>query len=327
VSEYHIEVVQIGPVTPHPNADALDITTVHGGYPCVIRRGEFREGDRAVYLPVDSVVPTTHPRFAFLDREGSGKPSRIKAMRLRGEFSMGLLVPADPAWPVGMDVAEVLGVTRYEPPEPVAPGGDDERDPGVMVHYDLEPLRRFGALFVPGEEVIVTEKIHGESWRAFHDGSRLWVGSHGRFKAPGAGNRWWIPARAHELEKGLARHPRVGIHCEVYGYTGGFPYDSPSRAPRIRLFDVMDLHGRRWLNYDEACVVAADLGVPTVPLLYRGPWSTSLLDLANGPSTLNPAHVREGIVVRPVKERYDMTAGRAVLKMQGESFHLRGAKR
>lgn len=321
MSEFHPEVVQLGPIEPHPNADALDITMVHGGYPCIIRRGEYREGDRAVYLPVDSVVPTTDPRFAFLDPDG--KPTRIKAKRLRGIFSMGLLVPADPGWPVGMDVADVLGVTRYEPPEPVAPNGDDESDPGAMVCYDLEALRRYAGAFVPGEEVVVTEKIHGESWRAFHDGTRLWVGSRGRFKKPDAGNRWWIPAREHGLEEGLARHPHLGLHCEIYGYTGGFPYDSPNRAPRIRLFDVMDLRARRWLDYDDACAVAADLGVPLVPLLHRGPWSPDLLALANGRSTLNPGHVREGIVVRPARERHDLTAGRVVLKMQGEDFHLR----
>lgn len=327
MSEFHVVVVRVGTIEKHPNADTLSMTQIYGGYPVLFRNGEFQEGDLAVYIPVDSLVPTTNERFAFLG-EGSSKPARIKARRLRGIFSMGLLTSAEPSWQEGQEVHELLGITKYEPPEDLAPNGEDESDPGRMVTYDLEALRRYGGdLLVPGEEVVVTEKIEGESWRAFHNGERLFVGSRTRWKKPSdPPSKWWIPAIAHKLEERLARHVGLGIHCEIYGYTGGFPYDSPNRAPRIRLFDVMDLTARRWLDHDDACAVAADLGVPTVPLLYRGPWSPDLLALANGRSTLNPQHVREGIVVRPIKERYHFEFGRVVLKMQGEDYHLRGKK-
>ena len=53
--EHTIEVVRLGPVRPHGNADSLDITDVHGGYPCVVKRGSFSEGDLAAYVPIDSI--------------------------------------------------------------------------------------------------------------------------------------------------------------------------------------------------------------------------------------------------------------------------------
>jgi hypothetical protein len=34
-------------------------------------------------------------------------------------------------------------------------------------------------------------------------------------------------------------------------------------------------------------------------------------------------HVREGFVVRPVRERYDPAVGRVILKLHGEGFHTR----
>jgi hypothetical protein len=59
-------VVQVGAVTPHPNADRLDIIHAlavagEGGYPCLVKRGAFAPGDLAVYIPVDLVVPDELP--------------------------------------------------------------------------------------------------------------------------------------------------------------------------------------------------------------------------------------------------------------------------
>jgi hypothetical protein len=48
---------------------------------------------------------------------------------------------------------------------------------------------------------------------------------------------------------------------------------------------------------------------------------------AEGKSTVDPRRVREGFVVRPVKERYDMLGcGRVILKLHGEGFLTRGQK-
>ena len=56
MSEFHVQVVQVGPVTKHPNADSLSCSEVDG-YPVIFRTGDYVEGDRAVYVPVDAIVP------------------------------------------------------------------------------------------------------------------------------------------------------------------------------------------------------------------------------------------------------------------------------
>jgi hypothetical protein len=59
-------------------------------------------------------------------------------------------------------------------------------------------------------------------------------------------------------------------------------------------------------------------------VLHRGPWSAALCALAEGPTVIGEgAHVREGFVVRPVRERVDRRAGRVVLKLHGEGYLLR----
>jgi len=83
----------------------------------------------------------------------SEKKRRIRAKRLRGEWSEGLLMPLSdftykfvrergnnsdlPVWKVngeeieeGMDLAKTLGITHYVPPEEPELSGDDEHGPG-----------------------------------------------------------------------------------------------------------------------------------------------------------------------------------------------------
>lgn len=68
-TEHEVRVVRLGEIRRHENADSLGITEVDGR-PCILRLGEWSEGDLAVYVPIDSLCPTTDPRFAFLGNGG-----------------------------------------------------------------------------------------------------------------------------------------------------------------------------------------------------------------------------------------------------------------
>lgn len=170
MTDFHVEIVRLGKIEKHPNADALDITFVHGetGYPCIIKKDSFNEGDLAVYIPVDTTLPD-RPEFAFLDPKDR---RRLKAKKLRGFFSMGLVIPIPPDLAdvvEGEDVAERLGITKYEPKVSSGAhskilGGDCEPDPEHFTFHrytDIEPLRRNARVLTEGEEVVLTEKTHG----------------------------------------------------------------------------------------------------------------------------------------------------------------------
>jgi RNA ligase (TIGR02306 family) len=318
MSEFHVEVVEIGAIEPHPNADALDITHVRGEYPVCIRKGEFKPGDRAVYLPIDSIV-RTDGMFAFL---GPAPTARIKAKRLRGVFSMGLLVKADPSWPVGMNVQAELGVEKHDPEQHITVGGEDERDPGFLpVYTDIEGFRRYPNVLRDGEEVVITEKIHGANGRWLYRDGRLWVGSHKRIKREDSTNLWWRAAQKYDLAKRLEPYSGIAIYGEVFGQVQDLKYGTEQGEIRLALFDAMDTNTRRYLDADAFLRLAERLCLPVVPPLYRGPWSRSLLELAEGKSSI-AGHVREGFVVRPVKERVEHM-GRVILKMVGEGYLTR----
>jgi RNA ligase (TIGR02306 family) len=111
MSTHRVEVVKLGPVRKHPNADSLGLVDVWG-YTCAVRIGEWKTGDLAAYIEPDYVVPDDE-RFAFLKGH-----RRIKPVRLRGQWSQGLLVRPPDGAVEGDDVMAALGVERYEPPEP-----------------------------------------------------------------------------------------------------------------------------------------------------------------------------------------------------------------
>jgi RNA ligase (TIGR02306 family) len=329
MSEFHVEVVRLGEIEKHPNADSLGIASVNG-YPVIVRLGEYQPGDLAVYVPVDAVVPEDDPRWVFL-----GKHRRITAKRLRGVFSMGLLTPAEPDMQEGENVQARMRIEKYltlvERGELVPSGGgastpDPEQaaDPGILPVYDLEGLRRYSGIIQEGEEVVLTEKLHGASARyVYHDGA-LYVGSHKKFKKPDGQSQWAEVARRYKLAKWLSLVPGVAIYGEVFGQVQDLKYGAGPGEVRLALFDAYDVRERRFLDYDDFAELAETLGLPTVPVIHRGPWSDTLRDLACGQTTVSgAAHCREGFVVRPVRERIDRRIGRVVLKLVGEDYLLR----
>lgn len=162
MSESYCQVIELGKIGSHPNADLLEITQVMNAYPCIVKKGDFKEGEKAVYISVDMLVPTKDPRFSFLTENEDKEFVRIKAKKLRGIFSMGLLIKAEESWELGQDVREFLGVKKYEPDAHFVLQGENESDKsGMPVYTDIEGFRKYKNLFDEGEEVVITEKLHG----------------------------------------------------------------------------------------------------------------------------------------------------------------------
>lgn len=332
-TEHDVRVVRLGDVIKHPNADTLSITEVDGR-PCVVKSGLWKPGDMAVYIPIDSMVPVDDERFSWLKKkpEQTGKV-RIRASRLRGTLSMGILVPNEEGMSVGDEVSHLFGITVYEPPEELS-NGEMERDPGFLPVYDIESLRKWGdQVLIPGEEVVITEKIHGANGRfAFHR-DRLWCGSRTTFKKEGTGSMWWEVAERYKLAERMSTVPGIALYGEVYGQVQDLKYGK--KGADLLIFDAYEIVQHRWLNDSELEILIEMLNysvhgpeIKMCPILYRGPWSwENVGHLAEGYSVVaamnGEQHVREGFVLRPVKERYDMNLGRVILKLHGEGYLTR----
>lgn len=117
-------------IREHPNADSLDIADVLG-WQTIVKKGIHKEGDKVVFITIDSIVPNTN-WFGFLvDEKNPDKQIRIKNIKLRGEYSSGLVIPiADfddqiRELQVGDDVTEILGITKYIKEIPANLSGED----------------------------------------------------------------------------------------------------------------------------------------------------------------------------------------------------------
>lgn len=322
LSTHKVEVLRVQ-LEKHPNADSLSIVNVFGGYPCAVRSSDWKDGELAAYIPPDSVVDTSRPEFAFLQK-GVKSQHRIRCVKLRGVPSFGLLIHAPSGSDEGDDVADQLGVIHYEPEmRGLVTSGEAEQAPpslAMVAKYDIDSLRRYASVFVPGETVHITEKIHGANARYAYVDGRMWCGSRGEWKQTGI-NIWWNALENHpEIALFCQHHEGYILYGEVYGRVQELRYGVPGGV-RFMAFDVLSPTGQFW-NADEFRSTVAKFGVPLVPLLGVIPFDfQKIVDHADGPSTVPGAdHHREGVVVRPEIERWHQSIGRVALKVVGSEY-------
>jgi hypothetical protein len=395
---------------------------------------QFKEGDKCVYFPPETVIPhelsdrlgvTKYLTPLPKDEEGNRpEASRIRVARLRGEASYGLLIPCeDESWEVGHNVSQHYGAYKYDPPQPCN-DGDAERDhPAFHTYYDMENIKNFPTqVFQPGDEVVVTEKIHGMNCRlglikdSDDEGNAVWrwmAGSHDVRRKPYStpvkrmdavalhekmildypgvavgqlldfknGTYWRVDELVEseeEDERVLFRATRVtqdgeevqipsdfwryftpevkammiaASECgyqddpdgkpvldtgrnvvlfgERYGsgVQGAYTYGRENGVTSLRVFDItLD---RKYLDFDVKWKLFEDYGVPTVPLLYRGPFSQEKIDeLTDGASECRDGEVeddsvkvgREGVVIVSAQEKPVVTEEKVFERSQLKSI-------
>lgn len=242
-------------VHPHPNADALELAQV-GLYRAVVPKGVYRTGDYALYIPEQAVLPAALIEELGLTGRLAGKSKdRVKAIRLRGEVSQGVVCrPGALAhlWRDGADAdalavlagdadyADDLGIVKWVPPVPTGMAGKVEPVPGLLAWLEIENIKRYPGLFEPGEPVVATEKVHGTCCLVTWDsdagpagpdgepGGALYVASKG-YGAKSLGlvedksNLYWRAVHQFALKwaavllSGYLDVRRVGLFGEVYG--------------------------------------------------------------------------------------------------------------
>ncbi|WP_031486972.1 RNA ligase (ATP) [Streptomyces bicolor] len=336
-------------VHEHPNADALELAQV-GLYRAVVAKGAYRTGEAAVYIPEQSVLPAELiEELGLTGRLAGSGADRVKAVRLRGELSQGIVcrpkaldgVDLARAVVEGTDFAERLGITKWVPPIPPTMSGDVESAPDLLPWVDIENIQRYPDIFTPGEPVVLTEKLHGSACLLTYvaDEERVYVSSKG-FGAKSlalkeeARNLYWRAVRGHGVAEAAARVAerlgarRVGIFGEVFGAgVQDLTYGADGRRESLgyAAFDVSaEIDGQvRWL--DAAEVLQGEL--PLVPRLFEGPFDIErVLEVASGRETVSGRglHLREGVVIRPAVERYSaVTGGRAIAKAVSPAYLTR----
>lgn len=316
MSTHTAEVIRVK-LEPHPNADSLSLIRV-GGF-CVVGRTDcWQDGQLAVYIPPDTIVDTRKSEFSFLAGPNPDEYKvRVKVKKLRGEHSMGCLVPAPEGFSEGDDCWQHFELEHYEPELGYTLGGNFAKAPSNWTNlskYDLENLRaqRYQNLFVPDEEVIVTEKLNGSNIGLVFTDGQMFVRSRSGFRAE-SDNEFWCIGNMPNIRKWCEANPDHMLYGEVYGHVKGFKYDTGGKVS-FRCFDVQKLD-RSFLSYDEVFNLPYADEIEYVPFICRTNFNIeNLLKLAEEPS-FSQGTIKEGIVVRPTKERVDWKYGRIVYKI------------
>jgi RNA ligase (TIGR02306 family) len=276
-------------VEPHPNADRLDLVKVLG-YQCVTERGLHKAGDLIVYIQPDSVLPVD-AEWAESYRKYS--PTRIKAVKLRGEWSEGIIVKFSQLanvtafaarlsdWAEGEDVAEAIVATHYEPPLPQDLSAKGLLPLGIP-KTDEERWENIVGRLPFGEPVDVTLKVDGQSWSAYYDVETKTFGVLGRtmeYKEE-AHNRYTAQIARYDIKNKLIAYcEKYGVSLCIRGESYGEGLQGHSFNPHAKekaglaIFSVYNIRARKYERRDDEFYfikVAEELDLPTVPILERG---------------------------------------------------------
>lgn len=263
MSHFSSPVVRIGKSAKHPNAETLRIWNGPQG-PIIYRDGQFRDGDLAAFVTLDSIVDVSRPEFSFLADKAKDGKCRIRPIRLRGLPSVGLLVPVPPGLSEGDDASTALAVTKYEPPQVHSFGTDAlaEKAPSDVFglsEYDVENvwnIDQFSSLdgSITSETPIrwhISEKIHGCNARYTYSDGKFHLGSKRRWVKDDGKNVWSIALRklidrvGEDELKGLLKN--FVLFGEVYGRVQDLHYGIPNDVDFVA-FDLYEKAGSRFLS-------------------------------------------------------------------------------
>lgn len=316
MSQFECKVSKIK-VQAHPNADALDIAQIDD-YRVIVRKGDYSNGDMVAYIPEGACLPESLVKEMGLEGKLAGsEKNRVKAIKLRGILSQGLVYPAKREWRFGMDVASELGIWKYEPVVPAGFQGELQSVGGSRtISYDIENIKKHAECFNDGEQVIFTEKLHGtfaifgvmgsgnllpgpftrnpdfqDDENNAYEESRLIVASKGvaakglSFKINAEANKNNIYVKTAKsldivpsVEEVFGLENNVFLLGEIFG-PGVQDLHYGLDKPEFRIFDIYvgNPGSGRFLNHAELTQKCHELGIPRVPVLYEGPFSKETL--------------------------------------------------
>ena len=337
-------------------ADKIEVATVLG-WNVVVRKGLFKVGDLVIYCEPDSLIPFT-PWSEFLFKNGRTGNFRLKTIRLRGQISQGLVLPLTVfggtiqdyyfktskgtydiyslygSFSEGDDVSERLNITKYEPEMPAnlrgickstfpqwIPKTDETRIQSIP---DILQRQR-------GAWVYVTEKVDGCSMTVYYKDNEFGVCSRNMDLKETDDNQYWKTARDLKLKERLeafykGQRRQIALQGELCGPgIQGNKYNLTEH--KFLIFNVYDIDKNKYANFEEFIIIVGALGLEPVPFDCKFVLAFDSVDaivkFSKGNSNLNKDVMREGIVIRPVREEQDEKIGRFSFKVINPEFLIK----
>jgi len=314
-------------IQPIEGADAIEVASVLG-WKVVVKKGEFKVGDKCIYCEIDSVLPPKE-EFEFL----RSKKYRIQTIRLRGQISQGICFPLSLLgrdFEIGTEVTEEMGIIKWEPQIPITLGGENKGAfPGYVFKTDEMRIQAVPGVLdeARGIEFYSTVKCDGTSCTISHMDGEEHVCSRNLSKREGDQVLYWQMAKKYHVLEKLRDLGNFAVQGEICG-----PGIQKNRlgltSHELLLFNVFDISNARYLDFKEFLEFAQKLEMRTVPIENESFifdfTIDELLEMVKGkyPGTNNE---REGLVFRPVKEALSqILGGRMSFKVINNEYLLKG---
>jgi RNA ligase (TIGR02306 family) len=273
----------------HPGADQLDIAQVQN-YECIVRRDAWKAGDLCVFIEPDSVLPQVPWSVMY-----RSKSNRVKAIRLRGEWSFGIIesfsilgentVNDTNRWALieGVDVTDHLGVTKYVVPEPQDLSAAGPYGFGIP---RTDETKWNSVRDIPwGEPCDVTLKIDGQSWSAIsafgqvaEDGF-LGIGGRSFLYQLDTINNYTRNEQQYQVLKKLDAFVRAkGVSLCIRGESYGVGIQKGAHNPHAKLplalafYSAWLIDERRYARKGDPFYIfdiASQMDLPTVPVIEK----------------------------------------------------------
>jgi RNA ligase (TIGR02306 family) len=319
---------RIKDIVPIEGADAIELALVDGWQVVVAKNVGHKVGDKVVYCEIDSFLPIKE-EFEFLRKSsykkmGDQEGFRLKTIKLKNTLSQGLILPYSVIpiaqfasahdLPEGMDVSEMLGIVKYDPPVPAQLAGKVKGNfPSFLRKTDELRLQNLEKeyqewVFSSKHQFYATEKIDGSSFTCYVKDGVFGVCSRNLELEETEDNTFWKVARNLDLEnklKSLGRN--VCFQGEMTGQSvQGNHYKMNEQT--VFFYNIYFIDEMEYASFNEfkGILDALDLeSVPVISSLFEFPTdennqftTASLLKYAEGKSVLNDKVEREGLVIR-----------------------------
>jgi RNA ligase (TIGR02306 family) len=206
-----IEIVKS--VKKHNNADNLEIIDILG-WQSIVKKGVHKEGDRVVFITIDTIVPRCQWSEFLVDQKNPDKPIRIKNIKLRGEYSSGLVIPMIEfplqfeSLDVGDDVTEILGIQKYIKEIPANLSGETLGDFPTSItsktdeDNGLNDPELVDKVLNHDDHITITQKLDGSSITLIvENGELTQVCTRNLSKKETENNTFWKAARKLSIPK------------------------------------------------------------------------------------------------------------------------------
>ena len=343
-----VSIQKIKEIIPIEGADRIELARVED-WQCVVNKGQFKEGDVAVYFEIDSFLPIK-PQYEFL-RKSSYKKSdilgegfRLKTQTFRGAISQGLLLPLSElpelkgkTFHIEDDVTELLGVKEYIVPETATESGTVIGDhPSFIPKSDETRIQVLGEAVIKefhGLEYYISSKMDGSS-------HSIGIGADGVFHVTGHRYEYKDDGKSgfYELAKKRNLEDKLRAYKDAHGIqeisvSGEFcgPGIQANRIGLIKpewyIFTVK-ADGKRY-GLREMQEVAKALDNPTVLIEEVGmnfdeKYPTVEAVLARADGNYTTGRRKEGIVIRPTEPVHsDVLSGPLSMKAVSNKYLLK----